>query len=171
MHFRDELLPYCYRQRFYSKRLESPSHIESLCTSIALGDGELNEQQLRLGFRIGQDAPQQFISDASLSMSEWNVHSEERAFVAGLLSSFYRNSSDTEQILTLKRSEHYIVSIRPTIRWKEHLGESVRAVTTSDWIVRQHSVEFFFGALCRFNGTPCELRDYFDSDSLLLVTT
>lgn len=116
MHFRNELVPYCYRQRFYSKWLESHSLIEPLSTSIALGDGQLNKQKLRPGFRIGQDAVQQIISDAFLSMSEWNVHSEERGFVAGLLSSFNRKSSDTKQILTLKRSEHRIGSIRSTIK-------------------------------------------------------
>ena len=115
MHFRNELVPYCYRQWLYSKWLESHSLIEPLCTSIALGDGELNEQKLRLGFRIGQDAAQQFISDAFLSMSEWNVHSEERGFVTSLLSSFNRKPSDTNLSLTLECSEHRIGSIGSTI--------------------------------------------------------
>lgn len=96
MHFRNELLPYGYRQRFYPKWLESHSLIEPLCASITFGDGELNEQKLRLGFRIGQDATQQLISDAFLSVSEWNVHSEERGFVAGLFSSINRKSGDTK---------------------------------------------------------------------------
>eukprot|EP01132_Coremiostelium_polycephalum_P022660 gene22660-26903_t len=40
---------------------------------ITLGEGELNEQKLRLGFRIGQDATQQFVSDAFLERPVANV--------------------------------------------------------------------------------------------------